>query len=177
MGSFVRTGASSIQGQGLFATQPLSTGDVILTLDTSRVVDEERPLRAEKGESEEHLAYLEGGKVVLLPEPERHLNHSCDPNAYLRTSDGSTRLLARRRITVGEEVTIDYLINTHGGSSWRCRCGADRCRGELETSFFDLPLSFRREYLPLLEDWFVAEHRERVEKLRRGIEEEGDEGA
>lgn len=123
MGNFVRTGASSIQGQGLFATRPFSTADVILTLDTSRVVDEERPLRA------------------------------------------------------GEEVTIDYLINTHGGSSWRCRCGADRCRGELETSFFELPLPFQREYLPLLEDWFVAEHRECVEELRRGIEEEVDEGS
>lgn len=177
MDSSVRTGASPIQGQGAFAKEPLSAGDVILTMDTSRRVDEERPLRPEQGESEEHLAYLERGKVVLLPEPERHLNHSCDPNAYLRTSDGSTRLLARRRIRAGEEVTIDYLINTHGGSSWRCRCGADRCRGELETSYFDLPLPFRREYLPLLEDWFVAEHRKRVEALRREIEEVADDGA
>lgn len=59
MGSSVRTEASSIQGKGLFATQPFSTGDVILTLDTSRVVDEERPLRAEQGESEEHLGGVE----------------------------------------------------------------------------------------------------------------------
>jgi hypothetical protein len=56
MGSFVRKRASSIQGQGLFAAKPFSRGDVILTLDTSRVVDEERPLRPEKGESEDHLA-------------------------------------------------------------------------------------------------------------------------
>lgn len=173
----VRTGRSSIQGKGLFATRTFSAGDVIHTLDTSRRVDEDHPLRPEQGESEEHLAYLEGGKVVLLPEPERHLNHSCDPNAYLRTSNGSTRLLARRRIRVGEEVTIDYLINTHGGSSWRCHCGADRCRRKLEASFFDLPIEFQREYLPLLEDWFVAGHRERVEELRREIDEVADDGA
>lgn len=64
MGSSVRTGASSIQGQGLFATQTFFAGDVILTLDTSRVVDEETPLRSERGESEEHLAYLEHRKRV-----------------------------------------------------------------------------------------------------------------
>lgn len=173
---FVRTGTSTIQGKGLFATRAFTAGDVIHTLDTSRRVDEDHPLRSEQGESEEHLAYLGRGKVVLLPEPERHLNHSCDPNAYVRTSDGRTELLARRRIRAGDEVTIDYLINTDGGSSWRCRCGADRCRGELETSFFELPLPFRREYLPLMDDWFVEEHRERIEELEREIEELADHG-
>lgn len=163
--SSVRVAASPVEGKGVFATEPLQRGDTVLVLDTSRVVNEEHPLRSAEGEEEDHLAYLAGGKVVLLPEPERHLNHSCDPNAYLRTVDDEVRLLARRPIQAGEEVTIDYLINTHGGSSWRCRCGADRCRGQLETSFFELPPSFQREYLPILEAWFVEEHREEIARL------------
>lgn len=125
----VSVGSSPVEGRGVFATEPVHRGDTVLVLDTSRLVNEEHPLRPEEDEQEDHLAYLAGGKVVLLPEPERHLNHSCDPNAYLHTVEDDVRLVARRPIQAGEEVTIDYLINTHGGSSWRCRCGADRCRG------------------------------------------------
>lgn len=149
----------------MFAARPFDRGDKILALDTLRVVSEANPLRPERGESEDHLAFLAGGTVVLLPEPERHLNHSCDPNAFLRTVGDEVRVIARRTIDVDEEVTIDYLINTHGGSSWTCRCGSDRCRGQLETSFFDLPTRFQREYLPLLEEWFVEEHSDAVAKL------------
>ena len=165
----VRVAESEIEGKGVFAAEPIEPGDTVLVVDTSRRVTDDDPLRPEEGESEEHLAYLSGGRVVLLPAPERHLNHSCDPNAYLRSEEGETRIVARRRIEAGEEVTLDYLINTHGGSSWECGCGADRCRGTLETSFFDLPDAFQREYLPLLEDGFVEEHRERIESLRRRL--------
>jgi hypothetical protein len=35
------------------------------------------------------------------------------------------------------------------------------------SSFFELPVETQLEYLPLLNDWFVAEHREEVEALRR----------
>lgn len=160
---------SPIDGTGVFVTEPVHRGDTVLVLDTSRVVDEEHPLGPEEDEQEDHLAYLAGGRVVLLPEPERHLNHICDPNAYLHTVDEEVRVVARRLIRAGEEVTIDYLINTHGGSGWRCRCGADRCRGQLETSFFELPASFQREYLPLLEAWFIEEHREEIERLEERL--------
>lgn len=166
----VRVAESDIEGKGVFAAEPVKPGDTVLVVDTSRRVTGEEPLRPEEGESEEHLAYLSGGRVVLLPEPERHLNHSCDPNAFVRTVEGETRVVARRRIEAGEEVTLDYLINTQGGSSWACDCGAERCRGTLETSFFELPDAFQREYLGLLEDGFVEEHRERVERLRRRLE-------
>lgn len=163
--SSVRVAPSPVEGKGVFATEPARGGDTVLVLDTSRVIDEEHPLRPEEDEHEDHLAFLAGGKVVLLPEPERHLNHSCDPNAYVHTVEMEVRVVARRPIQAGEEVTIDYLINTHGGSSWRCRCGTDRCRGQLETSFFELPIRFQREYLSILEAWFVEEHREEFEQL------------
>ena len=160
-----RTAPSPIEGLGVFAEDEFGAGATVLFLDTSREVTDETTLRPEEGEREEHLAYLDGA-AFLLPGPERHLNHSCDPNAFLRTVDGRVAVVARRAIEPGEEVTIDYLINTHGGSSWRCTCGSHPCRGILEASFFDLPVAFQREYLPLLEDWFVEAHRSRIERLR-----------
>lgn len=57
------------------------------------------------------------------------------------------------------------MINTHGGSRWQCRCGAQRCQGLLEESFFDLPPELQEEYVPLLEQWFIEQHREAVSRL------------
>lgn len=41
---------SRIEGLGVFAGRPFDAGDVVLVLDTSRVVDEARPLRPELGD-------------------------------------------------------------------------------------------------------------------------------
>ena len=148
----------------MFAETGCEAGTTVHVLDTSREVTSEEPLRPEAGEREDHIAYLDG-RAYLLPEPERHLNHRCDPNAFLCTVDHRVCVAVRRTIAHRDEVTIDYLVDAHGGSSWRCSCGRDRCRGTLEESFFDLPAIFQRDYLPLLEDWFVEEHRPRIERL------------
>lgn len=156
---------SSIEGLGVFARRSFEVGETLLVLDASRVVDDEHPLRPDLGEDESHCTVLGDGSVVLLPEPERYLNHSCDPNAFLRSRGREVHVIARCRILSGDEVTLDYLINTHGGTRWRCLCGAPGCRGLLEASFFDLPTEIQRDYLPLLEDWFVAAHQAEVRRL------------
>lgn len=50
------------------------------------------------------------GKVILMKEPERSINHSCDPNTYVKTINGVRRVLAMRGIKKGEEITFDYAI-------------------------------------------------------------------
>jgi uncharacterized protein len=158
---------SAIHGVGVFAAREFAAGETLIVMDDSRVMDEAHPLRPELGEYEYHCDYLEGGKVVLQGYPERHVNSSCDPNAYARRRGGRSVVVARRPIKAGEEITSDYIIDCHGGIVWRCNCGSPRCRRVVPSSFFELPLENQLEYLPLLNDWFVAEHREEVEALRR----------
>ena len=43
-----------------------------------------------------------------MPEPERYINHSCEPSTYIVTIEGGRRVLAYRRVEVGDEVTYDY---------------------------------------------------------------------
>ena len=43
------------------------------------------------------------------------------------------------------------------------------CRRTIVSSFFELPVELQLEYLPLLNEWFIAEHREQVEALRNII--------
>jgi hypothetical protein len=151
---------------GVFAARGFRAGDRIRRVNVLREVTADAPLRAELGERQDHCDYPDG-RVVLLGFPDRHLNHSCDPNAYVVHASDAVWLVARRDIGRGAEVTCDYNINITGGTSWPCHCGAARCRGETTGDFFALPVEIQREYRPLLADWFVRRHPDRIEALDR----------
>jgi SET domain-containing protein len=165
----VMVAESKIHGLGIFTTRDFTAGEIILPIDDSRVVDDAHPLRTDSGEQSYHCDYLAGGKIVLMSSPERHINSCCDPNTYVKTINGIRHVTARRAISSGEEITYDYIIDCHGGVVWQCSCGRSRCRGTIVSSFFELPVELQLEYLPLLNEWFIDEHRERVEALRNSI--------
>ena len=57
-----------------------------------------------------------------------YINHSCDPNAYMRSAPGNKVIFfALRDINAGEEITIDYRDPDHPQV---CRCGAQNCRSK-----------------------------------------------
>lgn len=58
----------------------------------------------------------------------RHINHSCDPNTYMRRAYKKVEFYTRRKIKKGEELTCDY-GETHHDGQLPCRCGASNCRG------------------------------------------------
>lgn len=61
-----------------------------------------------------------------------YINHSCDPNAYIRIVPGlKVAIFARRDIQPGEELTIDYRDPEHPEV---CRCGASNCRSNSKRS-------------------------------------------
>ena len=156
--------ASPIEGLGVFAKRQFRPGERIRELNVVREITREHPLREDLGERADHCDYPDG-KVVLLGYPDRHINHSCDPNAYVLYEQDGSFLVARHEIASGEEITCDYNMNITGGSSWPCRCGAARCRGTTGGDFFLLPAEIQREYRPLLAPWFTRKHRDRLEML------------
>ncbi|HEX8738153.1 MAG TPA: SET domain-containing protein-lysine N-methyltransferase [Pyrinomonadaceae bacterium] len=156
---------SKIHGFGVFAARDFDEGEIVLPIDDSRVVDAEHPLNAEAGEYDYHCDYLAGGKVVLMKSPERHINSNCNPNAFVKTIDKIRYVVARRQIKAGEEITCDYIIDCHGGIVWQCNCESERCRKTIVSSFFELPPELQLEYLPLLNPWFIEEHREKIKKI------------
>lgn len=159
---------SRIEGLGIFTTRALSPGESITRVAIVREITADAPLRPELDERVEHCAYPDG-RMVLVAYPERHVNHSCDPNAYERFDTDGSCLVARRPIAAGDEITIDYNVNITGGTAWPCRCGASRCRGVVAGEFFDLPIAWQREYRPLLADWFVRRNAARIAALDGGI--------
>lgn len=164
MNQAVRVDDSPIEGTGVFAAVEFAAGDPILAIDDSCVVTNEEPLRDD--EDERYCDYPDG-EVVLMQPPERYINHGCDPNAYVRSIGDTRYVLARRDVTVGEEITYDYRINGHGETTWECHCGSDRCSGTVHADFFELPRRRQLEYLPLLDCWFVETNGDRLEELVR----------
>ena len=62
------------------------------------------------------------------PEDWKPINHSCDPNSWL---DG-LNLTARRRIGVGEQITMDYgTFCNESLEDFECSCGSPDCRGTI----------------------------------------------
>jgi uncharacterized protein len=114
----------SSAGLGLFAAQEFKRGDFIIEYTGERISEEEANRR--------------GGKYLFTVTPTltidgkgrkntaRYINHSCAPNAEaeLDEEELTIRILARRRILPGEEITYDY-----GKEYWNehikpygCRC-------------------------------------------------------
>jgi len=162
--SEVQVRPSGIQGLGVFVRRSFRAGDRIRRVSVVREVTVTSPVREDLGERLDHCAYP-NGKVVLLGTPDRHVNHSCDPNAYELFENDCSYIVARRDIGAGEEITVDYNINISDGTAWPCRCGSTRCRGEVAGDFFRLPKEWQREYRPFLANWFVERNRDRVQAL------------
>lgn len=138
----------------MFAGRSFRADDWIRRVNVVWEITAASPVREDLGERLDHCAYP-NGKIVLLGVPDRHINHSCDPNAYELFEGECSYIVARRDIGAGEEITVDYNVNITDGTVWPCCCGSTRCRGEVAGDFFRLAKEWQREYRPLLASCFV----------------------
>ena len=118
---------SPIDGLGLFAAAAIKKGEVVGTLG-GRVIGDAELRHIAKTRSKYNSAAIAEGVNLLLEDDEAIArgNHSCDSNLWMR--DEFT-LEARRDIASGEEVTVDYALQT-AIAEWAmdCRCGSRLCR-------------------------------------------------
>ena len=123
---------SSINGKGCFAAVPFKrrqkiaeyTGERISDLEARTRARQRRILRICDIDGRVSLDGARGGNGT------HYINHSCQPNAYMRTLYGHVLFFALRNIESGEEITIDYEQTLHSDSK-RCGCGAPNCRGKI----------------------------------------------
>lgn len=117
---------SPIEGLGLFAVAPITSGDAVGILG-GRVIDDEGLARIAASRARYNSAAIGEGINVLLDDEEliARGNHSCDSNLWMRDA---IAIEARRDIRVDEEVTIDYSLLTVVDWEMRCNCHSSLCR-------------------------------------------------
>ena len=123
---------SRIDGQGAFALEPIPQRLKIGEIRGESISVQEARIRATRSERI-MIVELSAKRAIDFSksaDPMRYTNHSCQPNARLVIRNGRVEFYARRAITVGEEVTVDY-GETHHEGRLRCACGAASCRGAL----------------------------------------------
>jgi uncharacterized protein len=58
----------------------------------------------------------------------RFINHSCNPNTYMRVTQNRVEFYTLRTIKKGEELSTNY-GETHHDGKLPCGCGAKNCKG------------------------------------------------
>jgi uncharacterized protein len=158
---------SRIAGLGVFAIGEFKKEELILEIDDSTVITD--PSKLTKHDHEFELDYLENRKIIRMKTPERYINHSCDPNSFVKTIQGTRNVLAMREIRRREEITYDYSINGYDEGTFECRCGSKNCRKIFQGNFFKLPRQIQIKYLPYVENWFRSEHAKDFESLLKSL--------
>lgn len=74
-----------------------------------------------------------------LTKPDIHLlNHSCKSNCWIYIYCGHTLFFTLRKIKLGEELTISYLLSPDDGTckscTHICKCGSKSCSGTMHLS-------------------------------------------
>lgn len=141
-----------IHGNGLVAEKPIKAGEIVSQLNPGMPTMTIEEVLTKQGAE---LAYIlhyayqcSETLVVFEDEPERFMNHSCDPNVWW--GDDNT-MIARRDIAVGEELTYDYaMTEVTLPFEMICDCGTPLCRKKVTNLDHLLPDWQARygDYLP-----------------------------
>lgn len=128
----LRIAKSRIAGLGAFAQQPIPARKKLGNMGGEIISYREAQKRVKKQPGNvlfmvefdnDPVALDASGKSNAL----RHINHSCDPNTYMRRAYRKVEFYTRKPIRKGEELTCDY-GETHHEGTLPCRCGASNCR-------------------------------------------------
>lgn len=120
---------SRLVGKGLFAGTRIAARAKIGEFEGAVITIREARRRA-NGRSIVAIVELEDFALDAMHTGRgfRYINHSCEPNTFMRCTPRRAEFYALRDIRAGEELTVDYGDSHHDGKL-PCRCGAARCRG------------------------------------------------
>jgi SET domain-containing protein len=122
-------GPSSIEGRGVHAVEPIAAGEVV-AVKGGHIVNGETVKALPESIRNSEFQIADDLYLAALSEDEYEavmmfINHSCDPNAGMA---GNVVVVAKRDISEGEEVTLDYAMFDDSEEVMECRCGTPGCR-------------------------------------------------
>lgn len=128
----IKNAPSKIDGNGAFALQQIPArkkignlgGETISLIEArKKTLKLKRVAMVEFGDGRALDAGVNSNEL-------RFVNHSCQPNTYMRVCFSRVEFYALRTIKIHEELTCNYGPTHHDGKL-KCRCGSANCKGSL----------------------------------------------
>ena len=137
--SVIEVRSSPIHGLGSFAAVNFVEGKSIAVYEGRRYTSHQTcPIWDGKAI---YLFALSDGSFIdgrIGGNATRHINHSCSPNVIALEDAGRrgrlvVSVVAKRAISMGEELLLDYALDVNGDdpASHPCSCGDEVCRGSM----------------------------------------------
>lgn len=121
---------SDIHGKGLYAISKIPAKRKIGSL-AGKIISKKEARAKAKLNSSISIVELWNGQALdasVNSNALRYINHSCQPNTYMRTIQNHVEFYSLRPIQPEEELTCNYGITHHDGKR-KCNCGSDNCKG------------------------------------------------
>jgi SET domain-containing protein len=125
-------GRSRIEGRGCFAATNIRRRRLVAELAGERITRREGRRRV-RGRKRIRICDVDERTSVdtsVRGDATAFINHSCEPNLFMRVQHGHVLLFALRDIRAGDELSLDYGESHHNGRR-TCRCGAKTCHGAI----------------------------------------------
>ena len=113
---------SNIEGKGVFAIRDFKKGEIVLHWDISNLLSKEK-LKNMTNEDKKYISFS-NGNAVIMQEPEKYLNHSCEANTAVQNFCD----VAIKDIKKNEEITGDYSKEMLPNTYLKCSCKSKRCK-------------------------------------------------
>ncbi len=114
---------SKINWKWVFALRDFKKGEIVLYWDISHILPKEIFDKMPDNDKK-YISYLDG-KYIIMQEPEKYVNHSCEPNTTAKNFCD----IAIKNIKKWEEITGNYQETWE--SYFDCNCGAKDCKNAL----------------------------------------------
>jgi uncharacterized protein len=121
---------SKIHGKGVYANKTIPQRRKIGSL-AGEIISKRRARQKARLNESISIVELWNGKALdasTVNNELRFVNHSCQPNTFMRTFGNHVEFYALRSIKPNEELTCNYGPTHHDGKR-RCNCGTPCCKG------------------------------------------------
>ncbi|MCK4670229.1 MAG: SET domain-containing protein [Nanoarchaeota archaeon] len=159
------------KGKGLYANKNFKKDELVLKVDLSRLKSFTlKQMQKDPKLQSDHCDYIGNRRFVISYHLYSYMNHSCNPNVYIKHSSmKKMEFYAMRNIKKGEELTYDYGANALEGfdkigwESFKCTCGSKKCRKTIYSNFFKLSKKLQKKYFKYLPQSLKRKYRGRIE--------------
>ncbi len=150
---------SKIKEKGIFTNKEFKKGEKIFHQNLSNLRKYSiKDIKKNNNINKNHLDYIGNGKYVIDFSMVSYMNHSCNPNSFVKIKNNLERnVYALRDIQKGKELTHDYTatsidqFNKKGFWKFKCNCKSKNCRKMIRGDFLNMPKTWQRKfynYLP-----------------------------